>query len=156
MIEAVDVRAITAGETLSLRQAVLRPGRPVSSAQFPGDESPATRHYGAFHGGHLVGIASLYVAGIPEQPGVAAWQLRGMATTPEVRGMGFGRALALACVAFAQADGARFLWCNARRAAVGFYRKLGFETFGAEFEIPDVGPHFRMVLRLGENALRQY
>jgi ribosomal protein S18 acetylase RimI-like enzyme len=100
----------------------------------------------------LLGIASLYLTKLPEQPGVTAWQLRGMATAPEARGMGFGRALALACIAFARENGARLLWCNARTAAARFYRKLGFETLGEEFEIPDVGPHFRMILRLDNSA----
>lgn len=143
-----EIRVISAAETLPLRQTVLRPGRAIAAAQFPGDDAPATRHYGAFHDGRLAGIASLYLAEMPEQPGMAAWQLRGMATTPEVRGRGFGRALVLACMAFARESGARLLWCNARTTAAGFYRKLGFETCGGEFEIPEVGPHFRMVLRL--------
>jgi GNAT superfamily N-acetyltransferase len=143
-----NVRIITAAETLPLRQAVLRPGRPIAAARFPGDDAPAARHFGAFRDGQLLGIASLYLAELPEQPGVAAWQLRGMATTPEARGMGFGRALVLACIAFARDNGARVLWCNARIAAAGFYRKLGFEILGERFEIPDVGPHFRMMLRL--------
>ena len=144
-----EVRVITAVETLSLRQTVLRPGRPIAAAQFSGDDAPATRHLGVFREGRLLGIASLFLADLPEQSGVAAWQLRGMATAPEARGMGFGRALGVACVAFARENGARLLWCNARTPAVGFYRKLGFETLGGEFEIPDVGPHFRMMLRLG-------
>jgi GNAT superfamily N-acetyltransferase len=144
-----EVRVITAGETLPLRQTVLRPGRSLAAAQFSGDDAPATRHFGAFRDGRLVGTASLFLAELPEQTGLAAWQLRGMATAPEARGMGFGRALVFACVAFARENGARLLWCNARTPAVGFYRKLGFETLGGEFEIPGVGPHFRMRLRLG-------
>src|SRR6266487_1332521 len=144
-----EIRVITTGETLSLRQTVLRPGRSIAAAQFSGDDAPATRHFGAFSAGRLVGIASLFLAEMPGQSGVAAWQLRGMATAPEARGKGFGRALGAACVAFARENGARLLWCNARTPAVGFYRKLGFETLGGEFEIPGVGPHFRMTLQLG-------
>ncbi len=151
--DLADVRVISAVETLPLRQTVLRPGRSVAASQFPGDDAPATRHYGAFRAGQLLGIASLYLAELPEQPGVTAWQLRGMATAPEARGMGFGRALVFACIAFARENGARLLWCNARTTAAGFYRKLGFETLGEEFEIPDVGPHFRMILRLDDSAV---
>ena len=147
--DLADVRVISAVETLPLRQTVLRPGRSVAASQFPGDDAPATRHYGAFRDGQLLGIASLFRAELPEQPGVAAWQLRGMATAPEARGAGFGRALVLASITFARDNGARLLWCNARIAAAGFYRKLGFEILGNEFEIPDVGPHFRMMFWLG-------
>jgi ribosomal protein S18 acetylase RimI-like enzyme len=91
-----------------------------------------------------LGIASLYFAEMPDQPGFPAYQLRGMATAPEARGRGLGRALVHACIAFAREDGAELVWCNARVGAVGFYHKQGFEIVGDEFEIPDVGPHFRM------------
>jgi GNAT superfamily N-acetyltransferase len=144
--ETAEVRAITAEATWPLRLAVLRPGRPIEAARFPGDDAPTTRHFGAFREGCLLGIASLYLAEMPEQPGLPAFQLRGMATAPEARGLGLGRALVHACNAFTRENGARLLWCNARTGAVGFYRKLEFEIIGGKFEIPDVGPHFRMVL----------
>ena len=143
-----EVRVITADESLPLRQAVLRPNRPIAAAQFPGDDAPTTRHFGAFRDGQLVGVARVHDAEMPEQPGVPALQLRGMATAPEVRGQGFGRALVFSCLAFARERRVRLLWCNARTSAVGFYRKLGFEITGGEFEVPDVGPHFRMFVRL--------
>jgi GNAT superfamily N-acetyltransferase len=141
---ASDVRVITAPETWPLRLAVLRPGRPIEAAQFPGDDAPTTRHFGAFRDGQLLGIASLYLAELLERPGSRALQLRGMASAPEVRGLGLGRALVHACVKFARENRAELLWCKARVGAVGFYRRLGFEIVGDEFEIPDVGPHFRM------------
>ena len=150
--DIAEVRIITARETLPLRQTVLRPGRPLAAARWPGDDAPATRHFGAFRDERLLGIASLFLATMPGQTEVPAWQLRGMATAPEARGMGLGRALVSACVAYAREKGARLVWCNARTPAVGFYRKLGFEIVGGEFEIPDVGPHYRMALRLGETV----
>jgi GNAT superfamily N-acetyltransferase len=145
-----EVRVITAAETLPLRQAVLRPGRPLEAARFPGEGAPETRHFGAFREGRLLGIASLFPVEMPERPGVRAFQLRGMATAPEARGSGLGRALIAACVAHGRVCGVELLWCNARTSALGFYRKLGWETLGQEFEIPDVGPHFRMLLRLDQ------
>jgi ribosomal protein S18 acetylase RimI-like enzyme len=71
-----------------------------------------------------------------------------MATERAVQGTGLGRALVLGCADFARQQGAHVLWCNARTYAAGFYRKLGFEVVGSEFDIPDVGPHYRMKLRL--------
>jgi len=140
----VEVRTITAAETWPLRLAVLRPGHPLPAAQFPGDDLPSTRHFGAFRSSDLVGIVSLFLVEMPEQPGVGALQLRGMATVPEVRGAGFGRALVAASVVFARQNGVKLIWCNARTSAEEFYRKLGWEILGEEFDIPDVGPHFRM------------
>jgi GNAT superfamily N-acetyltransferase len=149
-IAVVDVRQISAAETVLLRHAVLRPGRPVESALFQGDGLPSTAHFGAFRNGELLCIASLFEAELPDEPGVAAIQLRGMATAPEAQRTGLGRALILACVAFAREKGVRLLWCNARTYASGFYSKLGFEIVGKEFDIPDVGPHYRMKLRLND------
>lgn len=148
----IEVRVIPAEATRPMRLAVLRPGRPPESAQFPGDDAPTTRHFGAFADGRLAGIASLYAAEMPDRPGLAALQLRGMATAPEVRGHGLGRALVQACMAFARESGARLLWCNARTGAVEFYRKLGFAIVGEEFQIADVGPHFRMWCMVGQTV----
>jgi len=144
-----EIRQIGAAETLPLRLSVLRPGRPVESAHFPGDEAPDTRHFGAFRGSHLQGIASAFGVECPGRPGVPAFQIRGMATTPDARGTGLGRALVEACVAYAREKHAALIWCNARKTAAGFYQRLGFAILGEEFEIQDVGPHFRMHLALG-------
>jgi predicted GNAT family N-acyltransferase len=147
-ITTVDVRQITAAETVPLRHAVLRPGRPVETAVFSGDDLSSTTHFGAFRNGQLLCVASLYEAELPDEPGVAAIQLRGMATASEAQRTGLGRALVLGCIAFARQKGARLLWCNARTHASGFYSKLGFRIVGEEFDIPDVGPHYRMNLEL--------
>jgi predicted GNAT family N-acyltransferase len=144
----LEVRQITAVETIPLRQAVLRPGRPAEDARFPGDEAADTVHFGAFRDGKLLCIASLFLTDFPNEPGLAAYQLRGMATAPEARNSGLGNALARACVDFARTKAAQLLWCNARTSAAGFYLKLGFKIIGPEFEILDVGPHVRMQLRL--------
>lgn len=154
MTEPIEVRPITAAEAWPLRQSVLRPGRPLERAQYPEDHAPTTRHFGAFRDARLLGIATLLRVEMPGQPGVLALQLRGMATAPEVRGEGFGRALISACLAFARDSGVPLLWCNARTEAVGFYRKLGFEIVGGEFQVPDVGPHFRLRVRLDEATNR--
>jgi GNAT superfamily N-acetyltransferase len=143
------IRRISAAETLPLRLAVLRFGRPAESAKFPGDDAPTTWHFGALRNGVLQSIASLFTSEWPGAPGVPALQLRGMATAPEARGAGLARALVARCVVQAREQGARLLWCNARTTAAGFYLKLGFETVGPEFDIPEVGPHVLMRLALG-------
>lgn len=140
------IREITAAETIAVRWPILRPDFPRETAVFPGDDAPETRHFGAFAAdGALVGVASIYLAPLPERPEEAeAWQLRGMATLNAVRGAGHGRDLVIACEqAVAAAHGA-FLWCNARIGAAPFYAKQGWEILGEEFDIPTVGSHFRM------------
>ena len=139
------IRAISAAETIPVRWPVLRPGFPRETAVFDGDDAPGTLHLGAFDGEVLVGVASIYLAPFPARSDAApAMQLRGMATLPEVRGAGFGTALLDACVAAAREKGAMLIWCNARSGAAKFYAQHGWQIAGEEFDIPSVGPHFRM------------
>jgi len=144
-----SVRFISAEETVAVRLPILRAGMPREAAIFPGDDAPETRHFGGFQHGALVGVATLLRAPLPERPEVAeAWQLRGMATLPEVRGLRCGSALMRTCLEHARAEGGALLWCNARSPAVAFYRRHGLETMGEEFNIPTAGPHFRMAIAL--------
>ncbi len=141
----IEVRPITAEDTIEIRWAILRPGFPRESAVFLGDDAATTRHLGVFMDGRLVGVASLYEAALPyETASFLPQQLRGMATLPEVRGSGCGRALLESCEEAAKRAGSNLLWCNARRTAVEFYRRHGWEVCSEEFDIPTVGPHFRM------------
>ncbi len=141
----IEVRPISAEDTIEIRWAILRPGFPRETAVFLGDDAPGTRHLGVFMDNRLVGVASLDEAALPyETVSFLLHQLRGMATLPEVRGTGCGRALLEGCHETAKRAGSTLLWCNARRTAVDFYRHHGWEVCSEEFDIPTVGPHFRM------------
>lgn len=144
-MSAIEVRRIEAADVIAVRWPILRPGFPRESAIFDGDLASTTQHLGGFVDGRLVGVASIYLAPMPERTDSAnAWQLRGMATLPEVRGAGVGRALLVACEAAARQQDGRLIWCNARTSAADFYGKHGWQIVGAQFDIPTVGPHFRM------------
>ena len=47
-----------------------------------------------------------------------------------------------------KAKGVEFIWCNARVVALDFYLKMGYEIYGSVFELPEIGPHYRMYKRL--------
>jgi predicted GNAT family N-acyltransferase len=138
------IRAVTAQEVRPLRHRVLRPGQPFAETVYAGDDWPDTVHLGAFDGDRLVAIASLYREPRPDGSPAGGWRLRGMATDPEVRGAGFGAAVLEAAVAHVVAAGGDELWCNARLAAVGFYRRAGFAVVGDEFDVAGIGPHVVM------------
>lgn len=143
-----EVRPISAEETRGLRGTILRPGQRPEQLVYPGDEAADTLHAGAFQGGSLVGIASVSRNPCPRHDFPGPWQLRGMATTPEVRGLGYGRALIAACLAHVAARGGRTLWCNGRTSAAGFYTALGFTAVGEEF-VTETGPHYVFVRPAG-------
>jgi GNAT superfamily N-acetyltransferase len=146
-MSAIDVRVISAAETLDLRHAILRAGLPRETAIFPGDEAATSRHFGAFRDGRLVGVATIHKAPLVSLPDHdrPAFQIRGMATAEEVRGSGLGSALLTACIDEAKRAGVHWIWCNARTPAAGFYTRHGFEIVGDVFEIPTAGPHYRMI-----------
>jgi ribosomal protein S18 acetylase RimI-like enzyme len=73
-----------------------------------------------------------------------------MATEPEARGRGAGAALLTALIQYAREQGAIRVWCNARLGALTLYRRAGFEVVSERFEIPEIGPHYRMELPLGQ------
>jgi GNAT superfamily N-acetyltransferase len=140
------IRRISSDEAIAIRLPMLRDGYPRESAIFDGDDAPTTEHFGAFLDGKLVGVASLFRVPCPLHPNrVRAWQLRGMATLPEVRGLGFGKALLGTCEDSVCAKQDPLIWCNARVTAAEFYTQHGWQIASEIFEIPTVGPHYRMI-----------
>jgi len=108
-------------------------------------------------GAHAVGAFDddeLSAAGLiaPDLGGRGAWRVRGMATKAAARGRGAGTAILRALLDHARAEGARSVWCNVRTPARSLYERAGFRTVSDEFELPGIGPHFRMELTLGEGG----
>jgi predicted GNAT family N-acyltransferase len=143
----VTVEEVAAGVTYPLRGAVLRVGRPV---EIPGDDDPATFHLAARTAeGQVVGVVRFHPNPCPWRPEArAAWQLRGMATDPAVRGTGAGRALVTAGLARVAGQGGDLVWCDARAAASGFYARMGFSVVTEPYDLEPIGPHLGMVIEL--------
>jgi ribosomal protein S18 acetylase RimI-like enzyme len=144
------LRAVNAADTRPLRQRVLRPNEKVDALVWPHDDAPETLHAGAFLSGAMVATATLHREPPPRahfpngEHDATAWRLRGMATDPDLRARGLGRALVDMCILHARARGGTLVWCNARASAAGFYDKLGFARHGDAFELPNIGPHYVM------------
>jgi GNAT superfamily N-acetyltransferase len=143
-VSEITIRPVTAAEVRPLRSAILRAGRPAEESIYPGDDEPEALHAGAFAGGEIIGVASVFREPPPGEADARAWRLRGMALVPAARRKGHGRALLEFCFAHVSERGGAVLWCNARSTAVEFYRSLGFHRIGEEFETPDGIPHFYM------------
>jgi GNAT superfamily N-acetyltransferase len=144
----IELRPISAAAARPLRAAVLRPGQSPERQRYPGDDSPEAYHVGAFADGVLVGVASIYHETQPGADDRGAWRLRGMAVSPDHQGRGLGRQLIEACVGYARRRGGSQIWCLGRTSAAPFYRALGFALLGAEFDLPESGPHYVMQLLL--------
>lgn len=141
------IKRITQEETFPLRSLVLRNGATYDKCILPTDAAEGIFHLGLYVEGQLICIGTFFPEDYPGK-GAAGMRLRGMATDPAYAGKGFGAQLINFAVAELSAAGDVYMWCNARAAAVGFYRRLGMEIVSEEFNIPGIGPHFDMLLHL--------
>lgn len=138
----ISVQYISAEQTHDLRSRVLRPGQPIESCSYPQDSLPDSFHLGGFRDAKLLGIASFNTENLPHTR--TAYRLRGMAVEPEEQGKGIGYQIMLFAIEQLATLGCDVLWCNARTNAVRFYQKLGLTVFSEEFDMPGIGPHYKM------------
>lgn len=140
------VREVSAQETHDLRRRVLRVGTPSREVRFDGDDEAL--HLAAFDGpvGSPVGVSTWRAVEYAGEPGTPAWQLRGMATDPAVRGTGAGAALVRAGIDRAVADGAELIWARARVTAIDWYEHLGFRAVGPVYQTADTAMDHRDIL----------
>jgi GNAT superfamily N-acetyltransferase len=142
----IQVKEIRAEETYPIRKEELR--RNVSlSHEMQGDHDPETLHLGLFLEDELVCIGSFMKSAIDDSSELQ-YQLRGMATSAEHQGRGYGRTLLATAETLLRKRGAQALWCNARIVALDFYRKMGYVVTGPSFELPEIGTHYRMYKKL--------
>lgn len=132
---------------------MLRPDQRAGDLARPGDDHPLSAHFGAFHEGALIAIATIMPEQEPDGPGL--WRIRGVATEPALRGRGYGRRVIEACLAHARAHrGAcvavrgqgharEVAWLNGRVPSRAFYERLGFHAVGEPFDTPPSGLHLR-------------
>ncbi len=127
---------------------MLRPQGTLDDCMFLGDADELTFHLGAFVDKKLVSVASFYFEKNPLFPEAYQYRLRGMATMPEYQRQGLSSALLRTAFSVIKQNQCTLLWCNAREVAMGFYEKLGFEATGDLFDIPGVGTHRLMSIRI--------
>jgi ribosomal protein S18 acetylase RimI-like enzyme len=155
MPDGTVVALVEAQAVLPLRRDVLRPGRPADDSVFCGDDHPLAVHVAIrFASGHtspaeppgtILAVGTVYPYPPPWEPArTYGWRIRGMATRPQDRGRGLGRSVLDRLVVHVADHGGGVVWCNARVAATGLYRRAGFEVHGEEFEVPGIGAHLRM------------
>lgn len=150
------VGVVDEARTRDLRRRVLRPNLP-PDAPLPGDDLPDGVHLGAEDDdGTVLCTCFVYADPCPWLPGVPAWHLRQMATDEAHRNRGLGGAVVEAAAAYAAAQKADVLWCNARERAVPFYARHGFAGHGEVFtDERHTIPHLRMARNLTGSSMRQ-
>src|SRR5271154_5107499 len=142
-------RFIYVEDSLPFPNYILRRGKlTLDECRFPNDKIPGAFHLGYYEGGELACIASFHPKNYGEFNG-NGYQLRGMATIEKYRGKGFGNQLLNFGIVYLRGQKANYLWCNARKKALPFYLNMGFELISAEFEVPIIGPHYVLYVKIG-------
>ena len=133
---------------LEIRNEVLRAGKlTLDECRFPTDKLTGTFHLGYYKDEQLLCIASFHPQNHEGFAGTG-YQLRGMATLENYRGQGIGNQLLNFAIVYLRGQKIDYLWCNARKKALQFYLNMGFEVISAEFEVPVIGPHYVMYVRI--------
>ena len=140
------IKEINPSQTHEIRLEVLRKNIALPVI-FTGDDDPSTIHLGVFLNDKLVAISSFMQSQNTLFEG-KQYQLRGMATLPEHRGLGAGSKMMLKAFELLKQRNTDVLWCNARIVAVDFYKKLGLKTIGDKFEIKPIGDHYVMAIAI--------
>ena len=124
-----------------LREAVLRRplGLPLGDDDLRGEAEQL--HFGLFSDNELVAC----VIAVPLSVGAA--RIRQTAVVPRCQRQGLARTMMRELEAILSARGFTDLSLHARKSAVGFYEKLGYEAVGEEFTEITI-PHRKMVKRL--------
>ncbi|WP_166920464.1 GNAT family N-acetyltransferase [Flavobacterium poyangense] len=138
------IKEIPSKETYVVRQPVLRKGKPIESCVFEGDDLDTTHHFGLYADKDLIGIISLFTKINTTFAEKNQAQIRGMAVLDTHQKKGIGEALVKHCERYCLENGTDLIWFNARTAAVGFYKKMNYQTVGEAFDIKDVGEHYLM------------
>ena len=142
------IRFIEVDELLSIRKEVLRPDKlTLDECRYPTDKVSGAFHLGCYLQGKLVCIASFHPQSYRDFRG-EGFQLRGMATLENYRIRGLGNHLLNFAIVYLRGQHVNYLWCNARKTALQFYKNTGFEVISPEFDVPDIGPHYVLYVKI--------
>lgn len=113
---------------LALRETLLR--EPLGLALSPNDtqEDMHQIHIGAFYNGALIGCVLVAPEQDPE-----VFRIRQMAVHMDFQGRSIGRQLIQQAEQIIQQQQGKRIVLNARASALGFYRRLNYQTASAEF-----------------------
>ena len=140
----MQVCLVSASELYALRNLVLRPGQPLQATFYDKDHDIDTFHLAISIESKVQCIATFYPEKMEGVYSRKAYRLRGMATHSNFRRRGLGKHLMQSAFIHLLQHQADLLWCKARLVAIPFYRSLGFQIIGEQYDIEGIGPHYTM------------
>lgn len=150
----MEARRISAEDTRDLRHRVLWPHlKSMEECTIDIDHRADAIHIGAFDGDRIISVLSLFETSTPKLKFEKQYRLRVMGTDPEYAGKGAGKLIVEKAVEVIQEKGYDLIWCDARKVAVGFYDRLGFEIVGDWYEVPEIGLHKTMYFKIEQEQV---
>ncbi len=128
-------------EIQQLRNEVLWPHKTFENCILETDRLSTTFHFGIQIEGLTVATVTLQHEKSHRLQQAKQYRLRAMAVREGYRGQGFGDAIVEAGLNHLRDLGVEVVWCDARVAALNFYRRLHFNELEEEYEIPIIGMH---------------
>ena len=140
----MDIKVVAAKDIRPLRNLVLRPNLPIETTYYDLDNEIETFHLASIMDNTIISIGTFYPENDIELQTKNGYRLRGMATHPKFRRKSAATKLMKESFVLLKEKKCDILWCNARLVAVEFYKSLGFKITGKIFDIPSIGPHYKM------------
>ena len=128
-------------EIQQLRNEVLWPHKTFENCVLETDRLSTTLHFGVQIDGLTVATVTLQQEKSDRLQQENQYRLRAMAVREGYRGQGIGDAIIEAGFNYLRELGVEVVWCDARVAALNFYRRLQFEELEEEYDIPIIGLH---------------
>ena len=128
-------------EIQQLRNEVLWPHKTFENCILETDRLSTTFHFGIQEDGLTVATVTLQQEKTDKLQQEKQYRLRAMAVREGYRGQGFGEAIVESGLSHLRELGVEVVWCDARVAALNFYRRLQFEELEEEYDIPIIGLH---------------
>ena len=124
----IKIKQIEAKQAWPIRHKVMYPEKEFDGIKLPEDSTG--QHFGLFESDELISVVSFF-------PDGEEAQFRKFATLDEKQRGGYGSRLLKYLIEYSKSVGTKRLWCNARKSAIGFYKKFGFKETGQEFKDGD-------------------
>jgi len=140
----MDIKVVAAKDIRPLRNLVLRPNLPIETTYYDLDNDIETFHLASIMDNTIISIGTFYPENDFELQTKNGYRLRGMATHPKFRRKSAATKLMKESFVLLKEKKCDILWCNARLVAIEFYKSLGFKITGKIFDIPSIGPHYKM------------
>ena len=136
-LKIVDYGTAEYQDAIKLRNEILRKPLGLSFEEDELQKEAENMHMAAYEDDRMLGCCMLV------DEGDKTVRLRQMAVVNDVQGKGIGRALMTFAENLARDRGYKRITMHARKNALGFYEKLGYKKYGAEFMEITI-PHYVM------------